>query len=241
MEEYIKVDIKEGYAVVEFYHPAHNSLHSGMLKQLKEELEGLEKETKVKCILLKSGGDRTFCAGANFDEMKAIKGIEDGRKFFSGFAGVIMAMKNSSKLIVGRIQGKAVGGGVGLIAACDIALGTKYASIRLSELSIGIGPFVIAPVVERKIGLSAFSELTLHPKEWLEADLAKEKGLYANVFDTTDDLDRYIESYLTELSSYSKRAIAENKKMLWHNTDDFESIMAQRAEISGALVLDLDL
>ncbi len=241
MDEYIKVDIKNGYAVVEFYHPAHNSLHSGMLKQLKEEIEGLEKETHLKCILLKSGGDRTFCAGANFDEMKAIKNIEDGRKFFSGFAGVIMAMKNSSKLIVGRIQGKSVGGGVGLVSACDIAFGTKYASIRLSELSIGIGPFVIAPVVERKIGLAAFSEMTLRPKEWMGAELAKEKGLYSDVFDTTEELDQYIESYLTELSSYNKEAISENKKMLWHDTDDFESTMAKRAEISGALVLDLDL
>lgn len=241
MLEYIKKELKENYAIVEFYHPSHNSLHSGMLKELKETIESLENEEEVKCILLKSGGERTFCAGANFDEMKAIDNVEKGNDFFSGFGGVINAMKNSSKLIVGRVQGKAVGGGVGLISACDIVFATKYASIRLSELAIGIGPFVIAPAVERKIGLAFLSELTLNPKVWKDAFWAKEKGLYSEVFDSTVLLDKQCNTYIQELSSYNIDAIKNIKKMLWHGTEDWGRIMAERAKTSGELVLKLKL
>ena len=241
MQEYIKTEVYGNYAVIEFFHPSHNSLHSNMLKELQSAIENIENEEHVKCILLKSGGDRTFCAGANFDEMKAIKNLEEGRKFFSGFGGVILAMRNSSKLIVGRIQGKAVGGGVGLLSACDIVFATKYASIRLSELSIGIGPFVIAPVVERKVGLASFSELTLNPTIWKDAFWCKEKGLYSEVFDTSELLDKHIVDYIETLSEFDKDAIFENKKMLWHNTENLEKIMSERAEISGKLVLNLNL
>jgi len=241
MQGYIKTDIAGDYAIIEFFHHSHNSLHSKMLKELKEAIENLEKEENVKCILLKSGGNRTFCAGANFDEMKAISNLKEGRKFFSGFGSVILAMKNSSKLIVGRVQGKAVGGGVGIISACDIVFATKYASIRLSEMSIGIGPFVIAPAVERKIGLAAFSELTLNPKQWKKAEWSKDKGLFSDVFDSEELLDEHIKNYLQEICAYDKDAISENKKMFWHNTDNFEQLMSDRAEITGRLVLNLNI
>jgi methylglutaconyl-CoA hydratase len=241
MTEYIKTEIKNSYAIIEFFHPSHNSLHSGLLNDLKLAIEKLEGEDLVKCILLKSGGERTFCAGANFDEMKAINNMETGEHFFSGFGGVINAMKNSSKLIIGRVQGKAVGGGVGLISACDIAFSTKFASIRLSELSIGIGPFVIAPAVERKLGLAGLTDLTLHPLEWKDAYWAKQNGMYSKVFETTEHLDDYVNNYMDEICSYSKKAIIETKKMLWHNTENWDEIMTERAKVSGKLVLKLNL
>ena len=238
MEEYLKVDYKGNYAIIEFFHPAHNSLHSGMLQKLSDAINRMEEKNNVKCVLLKSGGNRTFCAGANFDELKAISNMEEGKKFFSGFGNVIRSMKNSSKLIVGRIQGKAVGGGVGLAAACDIAFATRFASIRLSELSIGIGPFVIEPAVSRKIGISGLSELTLKPLEWKDAYWAKDKGMYSEVFETTELLDEYLQSYIQTLSSYSGDAIVEIKKMLWSGTEHWDKLMADRAEISGKLVLN---
>jgi methylglutaconyl-CoA hydratase len=241
MSEYIKTTLEDNYAVIEFYHPSHNSLHSGLLEELKTTIEGMEKNDDVKCIMLQSGGERTFCAGANFDEMKAIDSKEKGNKFFSGFGGVISAMKNSSKLIIGRVQGKAVGGGVGLISACDIVFATKFASVRLSELAIGIGPFVIAPAVQRKIGVASFSELSLKPKEWKDPFWAQEKGLYSEVFETTQILDSYCQKYIEEISSYNIEAIRNIKLMLWHGTEDWEELMAERAEISGKLVLKLKL
>ncbi len=241
MEEYINTEIKGNYAEIEFFHPSHNSLHSRMLESLILAIEKLEDVETVTAIILKSGGDRTFCAGANFDEMKSIVSFDQGMEFFSGFGRVILAMKNSSKLIIGRIQGKAVGGGVGLISACDIAFATKYASIRLSELSIGIGPFVIAPAVERKIGLASFSELTLNPKAWKDAFWCKGKGLYSEVFDSTVQLDQYVETYAKEISSYNKNAIIENKKVLWDGVKDLDKLMLARAAITGKLVLNLKL
>ncbi len=237
---YIKSEKINSYAVVEFFNEQHNSLHSGLLKKLAETITTLGKDDSIKCILLRSGGDRTFCAGANFDEMRAIDSIEKGREFFWGFGSVINAMKNCPKLIVGRVQGKAVGGGVGIVSACDIAFATKYAGIRLSELSISIGPFVIEPAVSRKIGLSGFSELTLKPKEWKDAFWAKNKGLYSEVFETTELLDQGVETYLNDMGSYNQNSISEIKKTLWNGTEHWEQIMKERAAVSGKLVLDLE-
>jgi len=201
----------------------------------------IDKMPHVKCILLKSHGEKSFCAGANFEELKSIKTPEQGLKFFYGFGNVINSMRTCSKIVVGRIQGKAVGGGVGLIAACDIAFGTKYSSIRLSELSIGIGPFVIAPAVIRKTGLSAFSELSLKPMIWKDASWAKANGLFSEVFDDIAQMDEYIDNYLKEISAYNIDALSENKKLLWQGTENWPGLMADRAAISGKLALNADL
>ena len=241
MSGYVKTEIKDRYAIVEFFHPSHNSLDSGLLDKLRKEIAILDNNKDVTCILLRSGGNRTFCAGANFDEMKAITNEIEGEKFFSGFGNVIQAMKESSKVIVGRIQGKAVGGGAGLVAACDIAFATKYAAVRLSELSIGIGPFVIEPAVRRKLGVSGVAELTLNPLEWKDASWCSEKGLYSRVFESTEMLDDFVTKYIKELSGYSNDALKEIKKMLWHGTEDWSELMKQRAKISGKLVLKAKL
>lgn len=241
MKEYLKTEIKDNYAIIEFFHPSHNSLHTDLLLNLKLSIEKLEDNAKVKCILLKSGGNRTFCAGANFDEMKSIDNLDNGKKFFSGFGNLIQAIKNSSKLIIGRVQGKTVGGGVGVISACDIAFGTMYSSIRLSELSIGIGPYVIAPAVIRKIGFSAFSDLSLNPKSWKDASWCKEKGLFSEVFADMELLDSHVDEYISELCSYNLNSLSEMKKMLWYGTDHWKELMEERADTSGKLVLKLDL
>lgn len=241
MSGYVKTEINDSYAIVEFFHPSHNSLDSSLLNKLCDEIEVLDGNDNIKCILLRSGGNRTFCAGANFDELKSIKNEKDGERFFSGFGNVIQAMKNSSKIIVGRIQGKAVGGGVGLAAACDIAFATKYAAIRLSELSIGIGPFVIEPAVRRKLGITGVADLTLNPLTWKDASWCLEKGFYSRVFESTELLDDFVLNYIRELSEYSLDALAEIKKMLWQGTDDWSELMRQRAKISGKLVLKADI
>jgi len=229
--------IENRIAVVEFGHPASNSFPSELLERLANEFDKLSCNDSVAIIVLKSEGDRAFCAGASFDELVAIDNLEGGKQFFSGFANVINAMRRCSKLIIGRIQGKIVGGGVGLAAACDYALATEHASIKLSEFTIGIGPFVIAPAVERKIGVSGLAELTLDASNWKNAYWAKEKGLYARVFDSISDLDKELVIFTEKLASYNTEALSEMKKVLWNGTEHWKELLVERAEISGKLVL----
>ncbi len=229
--------IQNNIATVEFYHQASNSFPSELLERLAKEFKKLSANDDVKVIILKSEKDTTFCAGASFDELVAIQDLEEGKRFFSGFANVINEMRKCSKLIIGRIQGKAVGGGVGLAAACDYCLATLQASIKLSELTIGIGPFVIEPAVKRKMGLAAFSELTLDATSWRNAYWAKEKGLYAKVFETIKELDFEVDVLANKLSNYNPEALKELKKALWEGTEHWGELLMKRAEISGKLVL----
>ncbi|WP_347172693.1 enoyl-CoA hydratase/isomerase family protein [Polaribacter uvawellassae] len=224
-------------ATIEFGHPASNSFPSTLLDRLTKELHRVSSLDNVSVIILKSEGEKAFCAGASFDELVAIDNFEDGKKFFSGFANVINAMRTCSKLIIGSIQGKAVGGGVGLIAACDYVLATEAASIKLSELTIGIGPFVIAPAIERKIGVAGLAELTLAATEWKNAYWAKEKGLFAKVFETKNELTKETEILAEKLASCNPDAISEMKKILWEGTQNWNNLLLERAEITGKLVL----
>lgn len=224
-------------ATVEFGHPASNSFPSVLLQRLDKEIQKLSDDPQVNVIVLKSEGEKAFCAGASFEELIAIENMQAGKVFFSGFANVINSMRRCRKPIVGRIQGKAVGGGVGLAAACDYCLATDKAAIKLSELSIGIGPFVIAPVVERKMGVGALAELSLAAHEWKNAYWAKEKGLYARVFDNISDLDKEVEIFSENLAGYNPEASSEMKKILWEGTDHWENLLLERAAISGELVL----
>ena len=208
-----------------------------MLKRLSSEINALSINKEVQLIILKSEGEKAFCAGASFDELVAITNQEEGEAFFSGFGNVINAMRKCNKLIIGRVQGKTVGGGVGLIAACDYAIATEAAAIKLSELTIGIGPFVIAPAVERKMGVAALAELTLAATEWKNAYWAKEKGLYAKVFETITEVDNEIETLTNKLAAYNPEALSTLKKALWENTNHWDLLLIDRAKTSGKLVL----
>lgn len=232
---YTKIENK--IATVEFGHPASNSFPAELLQRLTQELNELSHNHDVNVIVLKSEGEKAFCAGASFDELLAVSNFEEGAVFFSGFASVINAMRNCSKLIIGRIHGKAVGGGVGLASACDYAMATVDSAIKLSEFTIGIGPFVIAPAVERKMGKAALAELTLAAHEWKNAYWAQEKGLYAKVFDTIADLDKELDSFTQKLASYNPEALTAMKKVLWQGTENWDLLLAENAKISGRLVL----
>lgn len=232
---YTKID--KHIATIEFGHPASNSFPSELLDRLTAQFIELSSNDNVQVIVLKSEGERAFCAGASFEELLAITNLSEGEAFFSGFANVINAMRSCSKLIIGRIQGKIVGGGVGLASACDYVLATVNASIKLSEFTIGIGPFVIAPAVEHKMGKSALSELTLAATEWKNAYWAKEKGLYAKVYDTIKELDKEVDFLANKLASYNPEALAKMKKVLWKNTEHWDELLIERAKISGQLVL----
>ena len=230
-------NIVNGIASLEFGHPASNSFPLELLERLQKEFEKLSADDSVKLIILRSEGDKAFCAGASFDELMAIADLQQGKVFFSGFANVINAMRKCGKLIIGRIHGKTVGGGVGLAAACDYCFATEQASIKLSELSIGIGPFVIAPAVERKMGVAALAELSLSAHEWKNAYWAQEKGLYARVFENMGELDRELELFSEKLSSYNPEALQQMKNILWESTGEWDHLLQERAAISGELVL----
>ncbi len=234
---YVHTVTSKGIATIEFFHPSHNALPGDILRQLAESIQATGDDPQVNVIILRSGGDRTFCAGASFDELMSIKTAAEGLQFFKGFADVINACRKCSKLIIGRVQGKAVGGGVGLAAATDYCFATKYAAIKLSELAIGIGPFVIGPAVRRKMGLSAFSQLAINAYEWQNAYWAKDKGLYTEVFDTAESMDKAIELLADRLANAGPQATEQLKKVLWEGTQHWDQLLEDRAKISGQLVL----
>ena len=233
----VVTSIRETIATITFYHPASNSFPTLLLNRLIENINRLAVDDTVSIIILQSEGDRAFCAGAFFDELLAISNIEDGKQFFLGFANLINAMRKCPKLIIGRVQGKAVGGGVGIIAATDYCFATENADIKLSEFTIGLGPFVIEPAIKRKIGLAAASKLTIDATDWHTAYWAKEKGLFSRVFETVKDMDEYVSILSQKLASYNPEALIEMKKVFWQGTDHWDEFLEEKAEISGRLVL----
>lgn len=237
MEGSVTTSIDNQIAIITFGHPAHNSLPGYLLTDLTQQIQTAGESKDVRIIVLSSEGDRTFCAGASFDELLTIRNPTDGKKFFLGFANVINAIRKCPKIVIGRIHGKAIGGGVGIAAAVDYCMASKFASVKLSELALGIGPFVVGPPIERKIGLSAFSQLAINATEWQTADWAKSKGLFHEVFDTTTQLDAYLDHFCKNLLASSDDALVAIKRMIWHDTQHWDDLLDQRAEISGTLVI----
>ena len=236
-EPYVRSETHQGITSIEFYHPQSNSLPGSILEDLAKRIRRYGTDPETKLIILRSGGEKSFCAGASFDELVAITNEKEGLKFFSGFAHIINAMRECNKFIIGRIQGKCVGGGVGLVAACDYTIATEAAEVRLSELAIGIGPFVIGPAVERKIGTSAFSTLTIDSAIWRTADWARRKGLFSEVHDTIENMDESIQRLADRLSHSSPQAMSAMKKIFWKGTEHWDTLLLERAALSGKLVL----
>jgi methylglutaconyl-CoA hydratase len=237
MQGHILSSLSNGIATITFFHPQSNSMPGSLLKKLAEEITkaGTNKDTKV--IVLKSEGDKAFCAGASFDELIAINDLETGKLFFSGFAMVINAIRNAPKFVIARVQGKAVGGGVGIACAADYAVAVEHASVKLSELAVGIGPFVVGPAVERKLGTASFTALAINATEWQTAQWAKERGMYTELYKTASEMDKEIDRLSKTLAASNPEAMAEIKKIAWKGTDHWDTLLIERAEISGRLVL----
>lgn len=233
----VEYTIENGIATIEFYHPMSNSLPGKVLNKLADTITELGEIGDVKVIVLTSAGDRAFCAGASFDELISIKDLETGKIFFSGFANVINAARKCPKFIIGRVQGKAVGGGVGMASAVDYCYATKHASVKLSELAVGIGPFVVGPAVERKVGTSAMSMMAINATEWYSAEWAKEKSLYAEIFDSVEEMDAAIAALASKLSKSNPEAMQMLKKVFWEGTEHWDQLLSERAAMSGKLVL----
>lgn len=236
-EGYVKNELHNGIRTIEFFHPQSNSLPGKILEELTKEIHAAGNDDDTIVVVLRSAGDKAFCAGASFDELAAIKNENQGLQFFCGFAHVINAMRTCPKFIIGRIQGKCVGGGVGLAAAVDYAIARDGADIKLSELALGIGPFVVGPAVERKIGFSAFSQLSIDATMWRHAEWARGKGLYAELHPGIESMDESISRLSNSLMHFSPKAMSEMKSVLWKGTEHWQELLIQRAAISGRLVL----
>lgn len=237
-EGHVEFDINSnGIATIEFGHPLSNSLPGKILNKLADTITKVGQNNTVIVIVLKSAGERAFCAGASFDELISIKDLETGKVFFSGFANVINACRKCPKLIIGRVQGKAVGGGVGVASAVDYCFATKFAAVKLSELAVGIGPFVVGPAVQRKIGMSAMSQLAIDATEWQTAQWAKEKGLYTETFDNVEEMDKGIDKLANQLAKSNPEAMYMLKTIFWEGTENWDELLKERAAMSGKLVL----
>lgn len=236
-EAYVKSELHKGVKTIEFFHPQSNSLPGKILHELARAITHAGEDPDSFVIVLRSAGEKTFCAGASFDELIAISNEEEGLRFFSGFANVINAMRVCPKLIIGRIQGKCVGGGVGLAAATDYAIATEAAEVKLSELAVGIGPFVVGPAVERKMGVSAFSQLATDAGMWRTADWARRNGLFAEIYPAIDEMDESVHRLAGVLSHSSPQAMREMKRIFWKGTEHWDKLLVERAAISGRLVL----
>ncbi len=233
----VSANIRDQVAEIEFFHPLSNSLPGRVLAKLAQAITDAGENEEVAIIILRSAGERAFCAGASFDELISINDFETGKKFFSGFANVINAMRKCPKLIIGRVQGKAVGGGVGLASSVDYCFATTHAAVKLSELAVGIGPFVVGPAVERKLGLSGMSELAINATEWRDAEWAYQKGLYNHIFDTAEEMDEAIAELAGKLKRSNPEAMRLLKKVFWKGTEDWDELLSERAAMSGKLVL----
>ena len=232
----VHVAIADGVATVRFSHPKGNSLPAALLRRLADEIRRVGALPEAHVLIVRSGEAGPFCAGASFEELKGISDVAAGKEFFMGFARVILAMTRCPKLVIARVHGKAVGGGVGIIAAADYTMAVESASLRLSELAVGIGPFVIGPVIQRKIGLAGFSAMAVDT-DWRTARWAHEFGLYSQVFDSINALDSGLELFARKLARTNPQAMMRMKQVFWQGTDDWERLLEERAEMSGALAI----
>lgn len=234
---FVKTEVTGGIGIITFFHPQSNSMPGSQLQNLAENITEAGKNNDIKVIILRSEGEKAFCAGASFDELIQIENEEQGLKFFSGFAQVINAMRKVPKFILARIHQKAVGGGVGIAAASDYTFAVPAASVKLSELAVGIGPFVVGPAVERKIGKAAFQELATDAANWRSANWANEKGLFTDLYDSVQEMDKALMNLAKSLAQSSPEAMAELKKVYWEGTEHWDELLINRAKISGRLIL----
>lgn len=232
---HVAVSAHDGVASVEFYHPKGNSLPATVLRRIAEAIDEVAVRDDVRVVVLRSGGTGPFCAGASFDELKAVATATEGKDFFMGFGRIILAIRRCPKPVVARVHGKAVGGGVGLVAACDYAIAVESASIRLSELAVGIGPFIIGPAITRKVGPGHFGAMAIDA-DWRSARYAEHVGLYARVVSDVAELDEVLGGFVRKLAASNPAALAQIKRVTWEGTDDWAELLESRAAMSGTLV-----
>ncbi len=237
MQPFVTSEIRNSISEITFGTPKSNSLPGEILEKLAQTILIEGKKEEVKAILLKSEGEKVFCAGASFDELLEIDELEASKKFFGGFAKVLNAMRSCGKIVVVRVQGKTTGGGVGIACGADYCFATKNAALALTEINLGIGPFVIGPYVERKIGKSQFSAMAIDA-DFRSAEWAEQHNIYHSVSETIAEMELKLGIFLDKLSARSDEALALIKKVSWEGTEHFEELMPERIHMSASLILE---
>ncbi len=233
----VAVRVAGGVATIQFSHPKGNCLPGALLRRMAESMDAISADPNARVVVLRSAEPGPFCAGASFDELKSLRDAAAGKEFFMGFARLILAMRRCPKFIIARVHGKTVGGGVGIVAAADYAVASSGAAVRLSELALGIGPFVVGPVIQRKIGVGAFQALAVDAVGWRDAEWGERHGLFAQVVSDHEALEGTVAALAERLASSNPDAIARMKGTFWQGTDDWEALLEKRAEMSGVVVL----
>lgn len=236
MDGNVQLEKNKKIGRIKFFHPKGNSLPSNLLDELVQAFEKSEKDPDIRVIVLESKGN-SFCAGASLKELKKLKNIDETTSFFMGFADLLNTIRKMSKFVLAKVHGKVVGGGVGLVAVCDYAFATNAALIKLSELSIGLGPYVIEPAVSRKIGTTAFTQLSLDSAEWKSAQWGLENGLYAKCVTDKKALDQTVINNAERLSNYDQQSLRHLRKLHWKDTNNWESLLPKNAKITAKLAL----
>ena len=234
---FVNQELKNNISEITFGHPKSNSLPGEILELLAQTILNEGAKEEVKAILLKSDGEKAFCAGASFDELLSIDELENSKKFFGGFAKVLNAMRSCGKLVIVRVQGKTTGGGVGIACAADYCFATKDSALALTELNLGIGPFVIGPYVERKMGKSAYAAMSIDA-DFRSADWCENHDVYHSVSENIEMMDEEINKFLEKLSTRSSDALSLIKKVSWEGTEHFEQLMPERILMSASLILE---
>ena len=237
MTDFVNAQVLNQISHIEFGTSKSNSLPGEILELLAQTILSEAAKVDVKAIVLKSSGEKAFCAGASFDELLQIDELEISKKFFGGFAKVLNAMRTCGKLVIVRVQGKTTGGGVGIACGADYCFATKDSSLALTELNLGIGPFVIGPYVERKIGKSEFTAMAIDA-DFRSAQWAERNHIYHVVSDSIEEMDEKLTVFLDTLASRSADALALLKKVSWEGSEHFEKLMPERIQMSASLILE---
>jgi len=232
----VRITVADGIGTVEFSHPKGNSLPAKLLNELAAAITTVGDDPAARVIVLRSAGSSTFCAGASFDEFTAVKDAEGGKEFFSGFSRVILAMIRAPKFVLVRVQGRAAGGAIGVIAASDYSCAVRGAQVKLSELQVGIGPFVVGVVIDRKLGPAALMNLAVHA-DWHDAEWCERHGLYSELCGDIAALDAAVDAHAKRLAASNPEAMREMKRIFWAGTEDWQARMGERAALSGRMVL----
>lgn len=205
---------ERGVAFVILNRPhVHNAMSAELIQEMQHICATIESDNRVRVVVL-SGAGETFCAGgdlkwmeSNITKTRAQRVEETGE-----LANMLAALNGLSKPLIGRIQGPAYGGGVGMISVCDISIGVDTAAFGLTEVKLGLTPATISPYVVKRIGVT-HARRNFFNSRIFKADEAKNINLLTDVV-SANELDKAIEKEVNMILKCAPGAIASTKKLI---------------------------
>lgn len=210
------VDTRDGVLHVTLNRPdVHNAFNDELIGEAIDLFSNIDPKAARAVVL--QGTGKNFCAGADLNWMsRMVSYTREENVRDSSLLAKMYALINECPLpVIGRIQGAAIGGGVGLVSVCDVAISTAKTQFGLSEVKLGILPAVISPYVIAKIGESHARALFL-TGERFDAERALRIGLVHRVVETAEDLDNAVYETITQLKTSGPEAVNACKKLIAH-------------------------